>query len=313
MSRIVFMGTPDFALPVLQALLETQELVGVVTQPDRPAGRGRQPRPSPVKEAALAAGVPLYQPRSLKSPEGGAPIRAWKPEAIVVAAYGQILRPHLLDLPPLGSINVHASLLPRWRGASPIQHAILAGDEESGISLMQMDVGLDTGPVYVRRALSLRPDETAATLHDRLAELGGQMIRDHLPAILSGALTPVPQDDTQATYAPMISKEDGRLNWSDGAVQLERQIRAMTPWPSAFTAWNGQRLKIWEARPHAERHLPSGEPGQVTGDADAVVVCTGEGALELLQVQPAGKQTMAAADFIRGRPDFIGSVLGEQQ
>ena len=313
MSRIVFMGTPEFAVPILQALLETQQVVGVVTQPDRPAGRGRRLRPSPVKETAGAAGIPLYQPRSLKKPESGAPVRAWEPEAIVVAAYGQILRPHLLDLPPLGCINVHASLLPRWRGASPIQHAILAGDEESGISLMQMDVGLDTGPVYLRQPLALRPDETAATLHDRLAELGRQMIRNHLPAILSGALTAVPQNDEQATYAPMISKEDGRLDWSDGAAQLDRQIRAMTPWPSAFTTWEGQRLKIWEARPRPDRQLPPGRPGHVSGGADVVLVRAGEGALELLQLQPAGKQAMTAADFVRGRPEFIGSLLGVDQ
>ena len=195
MIKIVFMGTPDFAVPVLNKLIETQEVVGVVTQPDRPAGRGRKMQPPPIKAATFAAnttlttGIPIYQPRSLRSEEAAERLREWQPDMIVVAAFGQILRPHVLDLPPLGCLNVHASLLPRWRGASPIHHAILAGDRETGISLMQMDVGLDTGPVYVQEAIPIQADETAETLHDRLALLGAEMIERHLDRIVSGELT----------------------------------------------------------------------------------------------------------------------------
>jgi len=309
MARIVFMGTPEFAVPSLEALIDTQSVTGVVTQPDRPAGRGREVRPSPVKVAAEAAGLPLYQPPSLREREAAEPLHTWAPEVIVVAAFGQILRPHVLDLPPHGCINVHASLLPRWRGASPIQHAILAGDEETGVSLMQMDPGLDTGPVYIEEAVPIHPDETAQSLHDRLADLGAEMLRAHLDAILSGLLAPQPQDDEAATYAPMIKKEDGRIDWTASAAQLDRHVRAMTPWPSAFTTWDGQRLKILAAQPVEEEDVPGGEPGEVTGHEEAIVVVAGEGGLRLQEVQLAGKEAMVAAAFVRGRPEFIGSRL----
>ncbi len=193
------MGTPEFAVPCLQALIETQRVVGVVTQPDKPAGRGNKLRPSPVKLAAEAAGIPVYQPRSLRKEESAEPLREWQPDVIVVAAFGQILRPHVLSLPPKGCINVHASLLPRWRGATPIQHAILAGDATTGITLMKMDEGLDTGPMYVREAVVIGPDETAASLHDRLSALGGAVLRRHLDDILDGRVAPVPQVDAEST------------------------------------------------------------------------------------------------------------------
>lgn len=310
MARIVFMGTPEFAVPSLEALIDTQTVTGVVTQPDRPAGRGRKLRPSPVKVAAEAAGLPIHQPPSLRERDAAGPLHDWKPDAIVVAAFGQILRPHVLDLPPYGCLNVHASLLPRWRGASPIQHAILAGDEETGVSLMRMDVGLDTGPVYVQETVPVRSDETAQTLHDRLAELGAEMLREHLDAILSGELSARPQNDDAATYAPMIKKEDGCIDWTASAAELDRHVRAMTPWPSAFTIWDGQRLKILGARPVANGETPAGEPGEVTGDEGNVIVLAGEGGLQLLEVQLAGKEAMAAAAFVRGRPEFIGGRLG---
>jgi methionyl-tRNA formyltransferase len=303
------MGTPDFAVPVLKKLIETQTVVGVVTQPDRPAGRGRRLQPPPIKEAAEAADISVYQPRSLRSEEAAEPIRAWEPEMIVVAAFGQILRPHVLELPPKGCLNVHASLLPRWRGASPIHHAILAGDNETGISLMQMDVGLDTGPVYVQEAIPIRPDETAETLHDRLAQLGAEMIGRYLDQILSGELTAVPQDDSASTYAPMIKKEEGQIDWQHPAAAVDRLVRAMTPWPGAFTSWNGQNLKVLAARP-----LQGGETadraGLVVAEGDGAAVLTGEGKLVLEQVQLAGKTATAIDDFVRGRPDFIGSRLG---
>lgn len=308
MARIVFMGTPDFAVPALEALIETQTVVGVVTQPDRPAGRGKQLRPSPVKQTAAAAGIPLYQPKSLRQEAAAEPLREWQPDVIVVAAFGQILRPHVLYLPPHGNLNVHASLLPRWRGASPIQHALLAGDRETGVSLMQMDEGLDTGPVYVQEAIEITSEDTAATLHDRLAELGAQMLRQYLDDILAGRLTAVPQDDSQSTYAPMIHKEAGRINWSLPAAALDRHIRAMTPWPGAFTEWQGETLRILRASPlHGK--LPDGRPGQVVTAGDKILALCGEGGLALEEVQLAGKRAMAVTDFVRGRSDFVGSVL----
>lgn len=313
MFRIVFMGTPDFAVPILQALVDTQHVVGVVTQPDRKAGRGQSLRPSPVKVLAQEAGLPLYQPASLRKPQSAEPIAAWQPQAAVVAAYGQILRPHLLGLPPLGCINVHASLLPRWRGASPIQYAILAGDEQTGVSLMHMDEGLDTGPVYVSEAIAIRARETAETLHDRLAALGRDMIRRYLSGMLSGEIRAKTQDDQQATYAPLIDKEDGRLDWKQSAAQLDRRLRAMSPWPGAFTTWQGRRLKIIDAQPRPAAEIPALKPGQVTWHDDALLVATAEGALQLREVQLAGKRAMHVADFINGHPDFPGSRLGQDE
>ncbi len=308
-ARVIFMGTPEFAVPCLLTLIETQQVVGVVTQPDKPAGRGNRLRPSPVKLAAEAAGVPVYQPRSLKKEEAAEPLRAWQPDVIVVAAFGQILRPHVLYLPPRGSLNVHASLLPRWRGAAPIQHAILAGDDATGITLMQMDEGLDTGPMYVQEALNIAPRETAATLHDRLAALGAGMLRRHLDDILAGRVAPTPQDDGAMTYAPMIRKEAGAIDWAQDAAAIDRLVRAMTPWPGAFTHWAGEPLKITRARPLAS---PSAaQPGHVIQVTEGVAVATGHGPLLLEEVQPPGKRPMAAPDFARGRPDFIGGTLGE--
>jgi methionyl-tRNA formyltransferase len=310
MMRIVFMGTPDFAVPALQKLIETQQVVGVVTQPDRPAGRGRQPTPPPVKVAAKAAGIPVYQPKSLRSEEAAAPLREWQPEMIVVAAFGQILKPHVLDLPPLGCINVHASLLPRWRGAAPIQYALLAGDTTTGVSLMRMEVGLDTGPVYVQEAIPIAAEETAASLHDKLAQLGADMVGEHLAGIATGTLTATPQNEAESTYATLISKEDGRLDWGQTSEELERRIRAMTPWPGAFTFWQGQSLKVIRARVMDGR-LPAGDPGEVVAVGDVPVVLTQNGGLALQEIQLAGKRAMTIADFLRGRSELMGSKLGD--
>ena len=311
MARVIFMGTPEFAVPVLRTLLATQTVVGVVCQPDKPAGRGNQLRPPPVKLAALAAGIPVYQPKSLRREEAAAPLHEWRPDVIVVAAFGQILRPHVLDLPPRGCLNVHASLLPRWRGASPIQHALLAGDATTGVTLMRMDEGLDTGPMYVQEALAISPDETAATLHDRLAALGGDMLRRHLGDILAGRITATPQPDEGVTYAPLIAKGAGRLDWTRPAMELDRLVRAMTPWPGAFTPWGDETLKVLRARPAVA--LPDGPPGLVARTAEGLVVATGTGGLLLDEVQLAGKRAMPADDFARGRPEFVGSVLGAGQ
>jgi methionyl-tRNA formyltransferase len=304
------MGTPEFAVPSLQALIDTQEVVGVVTQPDKPSGRGNVMRPSPVKMLAQSAGIPIYQPRSLKPKESAEPLRAWRPDVIVVTAFGQILRPHVLDLPPAGCINVHASLLPRWRGASPIQHAILAGEPASGITLMKMDEGLDTGPIFLHEALAIGPRETAASLHDRLAVIGAKLLRLHLDDILAGMIPAVPQDDHESTYAPMIQKEAGQIDWRQNSVTIDRLIRAMTPWPGAYTHWQDGLLKVLSARPVSEE-IRVGEPGSVVELDDAVAVLTGDGALLLEQVQLAGKRTMSIADFLRGRPEFLGAVLGD--
>ena len=303
------MGTPLFSVPSLRTLIDTQDVVGVVTQPDRPAGRGRELKPSPVKVAAESAGIPVYQPHSLRSEDAAVPLHEWQPDVIVVAAFGQILRPHVLELPPKGCVNVHASLLPRWRGASPIQHAILAGDEQTGITLMQMDKGMDTGAIYVQEATPISADDTSATLHDRLAELGAQMLRSFLDDIVNGRLQAKAQDDELATYAPMIKKEAGQIEWQESAAAIDRLIRAMTPWPGAYTEWDGQYLKILAARPQPARSLgvQTGTVALVDGE---LLVQTGEGALALDQVQPSGKKAQDAEAFVRGRPQFDGALLG---
>jgi methionyl-tRNA formyltransferase len=309
MTNILFMGTPEFAVPVLEALILTGQVVGVVTQPDRPAGRGHKLTPPPVKNCALAANLPLYQPESLRQPASLEPIRAWQPDIIIVAAFGQILRPALLNLPPLGCVNVHASLLPRWRGASPIQHALLADDATTGITLMQMDKGLDTGDMLVQEGFAIAPDETASTLHDRLAELGGQMIRRYLPDLLAGNLPRTPQDEALATYAPLIKKEDGRLDWSDTAVSLHRRLRALTPWPGVFTFWQEQLLKIHTAVAHPAHHNPTLPPGTVWHNGTELLVQTGSGSLALQQLQLAGKKIVSSTEFSNGHPTFIGATL----
>jgi len=309
MARIVFMGTPDFAVPSLQTLIDQFEVIGVVSQPDRPAGRGQKFQKSPVKSLATAAGIPVYQPESLRSDSAIVPIREWAPDIIVVAAFGQLLKKNLLDLPPKGCLNVHASLLPRWRGAAPIQYTILAGDTESGVSLMQMDEGLDTGPVYIQKRIALGKRETATTLHNRLAELGGTLLNDHLEAIMHGRMPVIAQDDSMATYAPTLKKDAGHIDWSQPATQIDRLVRAMNPWPTAFTSWQGKRLKILDASPLVDSTKITGRPGQVIPIPGTAGVVTGQGVLQINQLQLAGKRSMGIVDFLRGQPDFITSLL----
>jgi len=310
MTRVVFMGTPDFAVPALQGLLAAPaySVVGVVTQPDRPAGRGRELRASPVKRVAQAAGIPVFQPRTLRTPEAFDHLAGWQPDLIVVAAFGQILRQNVLDLPPHGCVNVHASLLPRWRGAAPIQAAIRAGDAETGITIMRMDAGLDTGPILAQRAIPIAPRETGQSLHDRLAALGRELLLETLPAYLAGALSPRPQPDDESlvTYARQITKEDGAINWQESAVAIDRLVRAFTPWPGAFTTWDGQLLKIIAGRPAGG----AGEPGLVRPHADAFAIGTGDGLYIPEIVQLAGKKAVAAADFLRGYGGILGAHLG---
>lgn len=313
-TRIIFMGTPDFAVPSLRALQEKAaqhpwEVVAVVTQPDRPAGRGKKVVASPVKQYALAQGLSVLQPASLrKEPAAVETLRTLAPDLFVVAAYGQILRPEVLALPTHGPLNVHASLLPAYRGASPITAALLDGQSEAGISLMLMDEGMDTGPVLAQARLAIAPEETAATLGPRLAELGAQLLVATLPAWLAGQITPTPQSalPSDPSLCRMIRKEAGQINWQQPASLIERMTRAYAPWPSAYTTCNGETFKIWQATVIAGR----AEPGLVVETTDGVAVGTGTGLLQLRTVQPAGKRPMDIHSFRNGAPHFVGSRLG---
>ncbi len=308
MARIVFMGTPDFAVPALETLAQDYQVAGVVTQPDRPAGRGRRLVAPPVKEAAQALAVEVFQPPTLRSPEAVERLVAWRPDLVVVAAFGQILRPEVLAIPPHGCLNVHASLLPRYRGAAPIPAAILAGDERTGVTIMRMDEGLDTGPMLAQADWPIGPEDTTGSLTAALARLGVVLLLEVLPGWLAGAITPRPQDESQATYCRTLRKEDGLLDWAQPAAHLDRQVRACDPWPGAYTAWAGQRLKILRARPLTA--AAPAEPGRVVDLAPGTGVITGEGVLELLVVQLEGKSAMDVHAFSQGRRDFAGSLLG---
>ena len=309
MARVVFMGTPEFAVPTLRALDEHHQVAGVVTQPDRRAGRGRTLVESPVKQVAMEQGLAILQPETLGGPEPLAHLAAWRPDAVVVAAFGQLLPVTVLDLPPHGCLNVHASLLPRYRGAAPIAAAILNGDSVTGIAIMRMDEGLDTGPILAQAECPIAHDDTTGSMTDKLAELGAELLLKTLDGWLEGTVQARPQDDAQATYCSQLEKEDGHLDWGQSAAYLDRQIRACDPWPGAFTRWEGKRLKVLRARP-----LPDwqgkGRPGQVLETGKGIGVATGEGALELLEVQLAGKKPMPAAVFARGQRDLIGGLLG---
>jgi methionyl-tRNA formyltransferase len=306
------MGTPEFAVPVLAALAEHHDVAGVVTQPDRPAGRGgakARPVPPPAKEAALARGLPVYQPETLRTPEAAERIGQWRPDLIVVAAFGQILRPAVLTLPAYGCLNVHASLLPCYRGAAPIPAAILAGEPVSGVTMMLMDKGLDTGPILAQREWPLAPDETAASLTASLARLGARLAIETLPRWLAGVIRPQPQDESQATWSRQLTKADGLLDWSQPAVMLDRQVRACNPWPGAYTWLEGERLRILRARPRPESPWLAA-PGQIVTTDAGISVATGEGMLELLDIQLAGKKALSADLFARGRRGLVGSRLG---
>lgn len=307
--RLIFAGTPEFAVPSLRVLLETgSSLVAVYTQPDRPAGRGRQPRASPVKAGALAAGVPVYQPISLRDPAVQAELAALAPDLLVVAAYGLILPPAVLKIPRLGCVNIHASLLPRWRGAAPIQRAILAGDTETGICVMEMEAGLDTGPVYARAACPIPRGTTGGELHDRLAALGAEALRKTLSALLAGVLVPEPQDDTRATYAPKLEKAEAELDWTRPALELERRVLAFNPYPVAQTELDGQSLRIWRAQ--AEGESTAAPPGMVLREGPAGIdVATGAGVLRLTEIQRPGGRPLPVAAFLAARR-LTGRRLG---
>ncbi|MBN1310136.1 MAG: methionyl-tRNA formyltransferase [Anaerolineae bacterium] len=310
MARTVFLGTPDFAVPVLQALIghPDLEVVGVVTQPDRPAGRGRRVLASAVKQHAERLRLPIFQPPTLREPAAVEHLRSWSPDIMVVAAFGQILRQPVLDLAPHGCINIHASLLPRWRGAAPIQYAIWAGDKETGITIMKMDAGLDTGPILRQMAIPIKDDETGATLHDRLAILGAEVLIATLPSYLAGELSPQPQPEKGVTLAPSLKKAEGQIDWSQTAKEIDRQVRAFDPWPGTFTFLDDKLIKVVKGTPDPQRSY--GEPcGTVVMEEDRLAVQTGEGVYFLQTVQPAGKKQMTSQAFLTGHPDVVGAVL----
>ena len=300
--RIVFMGSPGFALPGLRALAQAYAVVGVVTQPDRAAGRGRELTPPPVKTLALELGLPVLQPDKLRQPEAMQALRDLRPELIVVAAFGQILKPEVLDLPRHGCLNVHASLLPRWRGAAPIHAALLHGDSRTGVTLMRMDPGMDTGPILTQRAIEIAPTETAGELYDRLARVGAELLMDTLPAYLEGRLTPQPQPEEGVTYAPMLKKEEGRLDFDLTAAELERRVRAFNPWPGAWLTWRSEVLKVHRA------HVEPGEApaGDTLVHAALPAVGTAQGLLLLDEVQPAGRKPMSGKAFLAGARQWSG-------
>lgn len=300
--KVAFAGTPEFAAVALEALIGAGfEIPLVLTQPDRPAGRGQQPMMSPVKRLALAHRIPVHQPEKLRAPAALAPLEAVAPDVLVVAAYGLILPQAALDIPQRGCLNIHASLLPRWRGAAPIQRAIEAGDRETGITIMQMDAGLDTGPILLAEALEIGADDTAGRLHDKLAALGGRLIVEALAKL--DRLTPRPQPQEGVTYAAKIDKAEGAIDWRRPAVEIERKLRAFDPIPGCYARVDGMMLKLWRGRVVAGQ----GAPGEILAvGADGIVVATGDEALQLTELQKPGGRRLPAADFLRGCPIAVG-------
>jgi len=318
---IVFLGTPAFAVPSLRRLAaEGFEIAAVYTQPDRPAGRGRHPAPPPVKAAALELGLPVRQPESLRDPDVLAELAAIRPEAGVGVAYGQILRREVLDIPTRGIINVHPSLLPRHRGASPVPAAILAGDAETGVTIILMDAGMDSGPVLAQRRVPIQDSDTTGTLMAGLAGIAAELLAETLAGWLRGEIQPQPQDDSLATKAPLLKKEHGAIDWSLPAAEIWRRVRAYNPWPGAYTTVDGALLHIWEARPLADGGAPPGTVVTLTPEQHAHLpegsgpgafgVTTGDGVLAVLVAQREGRKALSAGEFLRGMRGFIGRRLG---
>jgi methionyl-tRNA formyltransferase len=299
--RIVFAGTPDFSVAPLEALIDSpHEVVAIYTQPDRPAGRGRKPMPGPVKQKALEQGIPVMQPVSFREEGAIEALAALKPDLMVVVAYGLLLPQAVLEIPRLGCINIHASLLPRWRGAAPIQRALLAGDSESGVCIMQMDAGLDTGPVWLEKRISIAGDETGGSLHDKLAALGARALMEALPLIARGQSQPVPQPEEGITYAHKLTKEEGRIDWSAPAPAIHRLVHAFNPWPVAHAGLGGQQVRIWDSS------LPgqacNAAPGTVVrASAEGIDVATGDGVLRITRLQMPGKRAITAQEFLNAR------------
>jgi methionyl-tRNA formyltransferase len=306
---IVFAGTPEFSVPALEALVRSpHRVVAVYTQPDRPAGRGQKLTMSAVKQCALGHGLHVEQPPKLRDAEQIERLAGFAPDVMVVVAYGLILPQAVLDIPRFGCVNIHASLLPRWRGAAPIHRAIEAGDAETGVTIMRMEAGLDTGPMFLERREPIRPSDTTATLHDRLAALGAEALLAALPGIADGSLSPRPQPAEGVTYAAKIRKEEARIDWSRHAAEIDRQVRAFNPWPVAETTLNGAQLRVWSAMPEAA--ASSAVAGTIIrADERGIHVATGSGTLVLTQVQSAGRKAVAAQEFARGQR-LEGVVLG---
>lgn len=304
--RIVFMGTPEFAVPSLEALLKSDDqVVGIVTQPDRPKGRGQQLTPSPVKLIAQREGIPLLQPVKMKAPEFLEPLATWKPDLITVTAFGRILHPGILSLPPMGCVNVHGSLLPKYRGAAPVQWAVINGDTETGITTMLMDEGMDTGAMLLQERIPIYPDDTAGTLAPRLAALGGRMLVETIRQLKAGTLKPIPQDDSQATMAPLLKKEDGAIDWTMSATALADRVRGLSPWPGAYSSLKSERWTIWKAGAISTEH--NGAPGTVVGvTKQAIHVAAGDGVLEITEIQPANSKRLTVAQYLAGHSVTVG-------
>lgn len=301
MTKIVFMGSPEFSLPSLRALANAYDVVGVVTQPDRVSGRGREMKMPPVKTLAQELRIPIMQPEKLRSPEAIEQLRAWAPDLIVVAAYGQILKQDVLDLPRCGCLNVHASLLPRWRGAAPIHSAILHGDDKTGVTIMKMDAGLDTGAMLTKKSIRLTQGDTAGSVTEKLSHLGADLLIETLPRWIAGEIQLQSQDDSLATYAPMMKKEEGRLDFTHDVNELERRVRAFNPWPGTFMDFDGASLKVHRA--HVDEGNASVEERLVWQDQPAVGA---RGGLFILdEVQPAGKKPMSGKSFLAGARNWV--------
>jgi methionyl-tRNA formyltransferase len=323
MLRIIYMGTPYFAVPALKALIEGSapgsllpegyEIVTVITRPDKPAGRGREVALSPVKQTAQSYGIPIWQPGSFKKQENSQALAAYKADLYIVAAFGQILPQAVLDQPHYGTLNIHASLLPKYRGPDPIASAILQGDKETGVSIMLLDAGIDTGPVLMRHSIPISNDEILGSLTITLAELGAQVLRKALPLWIAGKIQPEPQDDIHATHTHMLQKEDGKMNWEKPAAALARQVRAFMPWPGSYTFWRGKMLKIITAHPYSVE-VAHPVPGTALIREEAghqvLAVVTGSGLLMIKQLQLEGKRAMSAEEFLRGYRHIAGQVLG---
>ena len=315
--RVIFMGTPDFAVPTLATLLKSEySVVGVVTQPDRPRGRGKSVTPSPVKELALTHDVPILQPKKMKQPEFLSALQAWQADVIVVAAFGRILPKVILDLPPRGCLNVHSSLLPKYRGAGPIQWALINGETETGITTMLMDEGMDTGPILLQETVPIDPEDTAKELSDRLAQVGGEMLLKTLRLWEAHHITPIIQDGTKATMAPMLSKEDGAISWDQSAITIHNRIRGLSPWPGAYTFCQQDRLSIWKAYPRMDdRAMAVGmeSPGTIVKlEKNEIVVSTGKGFLGITELQMANRKRMTVTQFLAGYQLIPGMRLADQ-
>lgn len=308
--RIVFMGTPEFAVPSLEALLASEDqVVGIVTQPDRPKGRGHELASPPVKLVAQRAGIPFLQPLKIRTPDFLEALAAWKPDLIAVTAYGRILHAPILNLPPKGCVNVHGSLLPKYRGAAPVQWAVINGETETGITTMLMDEGMDTGSMLLQERIPILPDDTAGTVAPRLAELGGRLLVETIRQLKAGAITPRVQDHTQATMAPLLKKEDGLLDWGMSAQSIVNRVRGMSPWPGAYTFYGQERWNIWKAA--AVQEPAHGQPGTILmGAKQSLKVATGKGVLELLEIQTANSKRMSVGQFLAGHRISPGEMLG---